>query len=274
MQGINFSRNSLMCIVLISAMQKRIKFTQKLFTLTHWALGLNDPYFGSPSKTDEKIMRLISTKVKEITLIDVGAYKGDMARVFKVAFPDQPAILIEPNKELEEQLRHLFPEEKVLMHAISSKKYISYKVNQKNPGQSSEVSKGLANTKDIEKFVECKTLTEVIENFNKSFPYIVKIDVEGFELDVLSTIKQDTFNEIYFLWVEITPEGSIRGSSQEAIRKVIPDDFDMYRIIPNGLIFIANDSSDHWSLNSNLFQNLFFARRGLLSSQKKSVVKL
>jgi FkbM family methyltransferase len=255
-------------------MQKRIELTKKVFTLTHWALGLNDPYFGSPSKTDEKIMKLISSKFNDLTLIDVGAFKGDMTRFFKVAFPKSHAILIEPNKELEDYLISSFPEDEVFTYAISPQKYISYRLNKKNPGQSGEVSKQVLNNLDLEEIVECKTLTEVINNCDSKVPYIIKIDVEGFELDVLSTISQSTFNQINFLWVEITPDGVIRGSSQDAIRNRIPLEFDMFRVISNGLILIANDSTDHWSYNSNLFQNLFFARKGLLSAQKKSVIRL
>ena len=274
MKLVGFSRNSLLCATLISIMQKRIKFTQKLFTLTHWALGLNDPYFGSPSKTDKKIMELISSKCNDLTLIDVGAFKGDMTRFFKEAFPKSHAILIEPNKELEEYLNLAFPEDKVLTDAISPQKYISYKLNQKNPGQSGEGFKQIVNSLELEEVVECKTLTEVIDSCDKQVPYIIKIDVEGFELEVLSTIKQDIFKQINFLWVEITPDGTVRGSSQDTIRNMIPPDFDMFRIIANGLILIANDATDHWSYNSNLFQNLFFARKGILFDKRKVLIRI
>ena len=117
-------------------------------------------------------------------------------------------------------------------------------------------------------------MTEVIDSCDKQVPYIIKIDVEGFELEVLSTIKQDIFKQINFLWVEITPDGTLRGSSQDTIRKMIPPDFDMFRIIANGLILIANDATDHWSYNSNLFQNLFFARKGILFDKRKVLIRI
>ena len=251
-----------------------MRLTQKLFTLTHWALGLNDPYFGSPSKTDGKIFKLISRTSKDLTFIDVGAFRGDMARLFKEAFPLSEAILIEPNKELEEHLNFEFPEDKVMAIAISPKGMISYFLDLKNPGQSGEVFEESVKTNSLYKIIQAKTLTKIMEDCKREVSFIIKVDVEGFELEVLSTIEKATFRQINFLWVEITPQGSIRGSSQEAIRRFIPDDFDMYRIISNGLIFIANDKTDHWSSNSYLFQNLFFARKGILSDKKKLLIRI
>ena len=274
MRVVDFSRNSLLCLTLISIMQKRIRLTQKLFTLTHWALGLNDPYFGSPSKTDGKIFKLISRTSKDLTFIDVGAFRGDMTRLFKEAFPLSEAILIEPNKELEEHLNFEFPEDKVMAIAISPKGMISYFLDLKNPGQSGEVFEESVKTNSLYKTIQAKTLTKIMDDCKRESSFIIKVDVEGFELEVLSTIEDTTFKQVSFLWVEITPDGALRGSSMNAIRKMIPDDFDMYRIIPNGLLKIENNGTDHWSSNSSLFQNLFFARRGLLTDSKKPLIKL
>ena len=124
------------------------------------------------------------------TVIDVGVAKGTPA--LYTHFPNAQYLLIEPLKEFENNLKEICKEydaEYILAAAGAKSDMMVIRISPKLEGSS------LLWTDGVKRTVPVITLDSVIKEKNLRGPYLLKVDVQGAELQVLdgaSTLLKDT----------------------------------------------------------------------------------
>ena len=123
-------------------------------------------------------------------ILDVGAYKGKFARLAISVFPESAIYLVEPLSEMSDKLEAFCKEHK-------KSKYFDFAVGPQSGMQSLKVFKDLAwsgfmdeeipqKEKRTPRMVEMWTIDSMIETRQIETPQLVKLDVQGFELEVLN----------------------------------------------------------------------------------------
>jgi FkbM family methyltransferase len=141
-------------------------------------------------------------------IVDVGSNDGQWISTVRSYGYFGKAICIEPLKE--NYLRLLsknYPDIEVMNIAISRRKNHVYINKASNNGESSSVLKfnsymsvAAPDIKQLKKYkVKSKTLSEVLPKSNKIF---IKIDVQGYELEVLKSIVKKDFRRILSFEIE------------------------------------------------------------------------
>ena len=143
-------------------------------------------------------------------IIDVGANKGDWARDAHEVFPDCAFTLIEPQVEMKPHLDRFCSEVKdarwLLAGAGASAGELPITVRSDDLSASSfAISEEEAKSHGFERrVVSLVTLDSICEDSTLPIPEIVKIDAEGFELEVMSGAqKLIDLTELFFLEVPI-----------------------------------------------------------------------
>ncbi len=127
------------------------------------------------------------------TVIDVGAAVGKFTLSCSHVFPDSRYLLIEPLEEnkdyLEEMIKTIPKAEYVWAVATAQPGEAILNVHSDLVGSSLYFEKE-ANIDGVPRNVSAVTLDELCENRGLTGPYLIKIDVQGAELDVLSGAKK------------------------------------------------------------------------------------
>jgi FkbM family methyltransferase len=153
-------------------------------------------------------------KGKEITVIDIGAHKGTFIDELNRYFVVKEAILVEPIAHLSKLLKEKFDGRKyaIYQNVLTSEddEEVEFCLNefeetssllQFNSGMS-ELANINTNLSRIEK-IRTRTLDSIREETRIDHANILKIDVQGSELDVL--ISADRTLEITeYIWVELS----------------------------------------------------------------------
>jgi FkbM family methyltransferase len=143
-------------------------------------------------------------------IIDVGAHKGSWSRDAHAVFPGCAYTLIEPQVEMKPDLDRFCSEVKgsrwILAGAGASEGELPITVRADDPTASSfAVSEEVARSHGYERrIVPLVTLDSICEESGLPPPEIVKIDAEGFELEVMrGASKLVGVTELFFLEVPI-----------------------------------------------------------------------
>jgi len=122
-------------------------------------------------------------------ILDVGAYKGKFSRLAKEIFPQAVIYLVEPLDEMRTYLEEF-------CRKNTKSKYFDFAVGPVSGMQSLRVFKDLAwsgfmeedipgRDKRTPRMVEMWTIDSMIQTRQMEIPDLVKIDVQGYELEVL-----------------------------------------------------------------------------------------
>lgn len=140
------------------------------------------------------------------TVIDVGVAHGTEA--LYQGFPQAKHLLIEPLKEFEPHLKKIakaYGAEYVLAAAGKEAGFISFHVH-KDLSSSSLYAEKDESANGIPRLIDVITLDEVCARKKLSGPFLIKVDVQGAELEVLQgaqSLLQDT--EVIILEVSLLP---------------------------------------------------------------------
>jgi len=120
------------------------------------------------------------------TVIDIGAYSGEWTRLCKEIFPDAHVLMVEPQSSKEAPLRQLTSELSGLSYSQSllgetSKDAVGFYENE----SASSVLESDGHQEPTST-IPMRTLSEVTRNTEFSTPDFIKLDVQGYELSVLS----------------------------------------------------------------------------------------
>lgn len=128
------------------------------------------------------------------TVIDVGAAYGQFAQQCASVFPDAHYVLIEPLEEyagsLETATRSIRTVEHVRAAAASQRGTITINVHRDLVGSSRYLEQEDSAVNGIPRTVPTVALDDVIREKKCAPPYLVKVDVQGAELDVLSGARE------------------------------------------------------------------------------------
>ncbi len=150
---------------------------------------------------------------KPKTIIDCGAYHGEWARLSRRIWPDVPVLLVEPIADNEAALQmfcRLYPDCQYKMAALWSE---PSQVLFKKQGSNSRVLRsptGDSAERDVQS-IEAMTLDGLLSGSAFENPGLVKIDVQGSEMEVLAGAEK-TLRSAEVLVVEssILPIGKAR----------------------------------------------------------------
>jgi FkbM family methyltransferase len=130
-------------------------------------------------------------------IIDCGSNIGLASKYFKYEYPECRVIGIEPEKNNFEQALLNDPNNQLLFKnaAISSSAGSGSIINNSAKSNSFRVEKNLDSSSDIN-FI---TINQIVEENKDCVPFIIKIDIEGFEHDLFSANTEwiDKFMVIY-----------------------------------------------------------------------------
>lgn len=126
------------------------------------------------------------------TVIDVGIASGTME--LYSAFPDSYFLLIEPLKEFESDLMSILKRYKgsyVLAAAGSSSGQVTFNVHKKHLGGSSLYKESMGTEADGHEIsVPMIRIDDILKDKQINGPYLIKVDVQGAELDALEGAQQ------------------------------------------------------------------------------------
>jgi FkbM family methyltransferase len=158
----------------------------------------------------KSLFRQLSHEKKEGLIFDIGANIGDRTKLFLEL--GYSVVAVEPNPELVMFLRKKFKRYvkngrlKILDKAINNEKGKIEFYIYNNHVLSTCSKEFMENTKQTGRFgkatpvktlfVESTTLDELCNKYG--IPFFIKIDVEGFEYEVLSTLKNNLISAIAF----------------------------------------------------------------------------
>ena len=125
---------------------------------------------------------------KPTHVLDVGAYEGNWTIDFLEVFADANVLMIEGQKSKANKLKEVenkFPKVKFSINLLSSEngKSVSFYENE-TASHIDMNATGIDNLSNIN-IIKTKTLDTVIAESNFLFPQLIKLDVQGHELEVL-----------------------------------------------------------------------------------------
>ena len=155
------------------------------------AKSLHLAYFDSM-----ELLESIEDKDSIKTIYDIGACIGTWSLLAKAIFPHSNVYAFEALekhiKELEQKISHVKEGIHVFHQALGKEEKIQTMYLQKNTDASSFLpisEKGLQEWSFLEETdrieLQIKTLSSIIQNNNLPLPDLIKIDVQGLELDIL-----------------------------------------------------------------------------------------
>ncbi len=123
-------------------------------------------------------------------ILDVGAHSADWARTAKKIFPDAVIYLVEPLTEMEEHLKKFtsdYPSSRYFLYGAGSKEETLYMtVSKALEGANflQEENIYLKNSK-VQREIKIITIDSLIQKKEIEIPQLVKMDIQGFELEAL-----------------------------------------------------------------------------------------
>ena len=169
-------------------------------------------------------------------ILDIGAHIGNFSREMHRIFPNSYILMIEANKNCEDDLKKVGFDYYITLLSDSNK-LIDFHINQ-NDYKSTGNSYLLKNTKYFEKFLTEKiyshTLDQVSESSNKNFD-LIKIDTQGSELDILKgglkTIKNAKCIIVESSVIKEKPYNKGAPHSDEIIEFMKDNNFSRYTVV-------------------------------------------
>lgn len=151
------------------------------------------------------------------TVLDVGAAYGTFTVECHNIFPESRYLLIEPLQEyksyLDKVIKAVPKAEYILSAAAAKRGEVNINVHPDLVGSSTYLEREGSDVNGVPRTVPAETLDNLCEDKNASGPYLVKVDVQGAELDVLSGATK-VLNETEYLILEVSLFEFFEGGPQ------------------------------------------------------------
>ncbi len=162
----------------------------------------------SGNKYEKKFHKAMLEKIQnDFIVYDVGANIGYYTNIFSEYVPDGMVIAFEPSKQnftkLLENTKYLKNCQSYNIALGSTNGFVEYSQGSDEIGATTQVSL-IKESFNLENQVPIYTLDTFFENNSLPSPNAIKIDVEGFELEVVSGMKNLlSRNEIKYVFIEV-----------------------------------------------------------------------
>ena len=151
------------------------------------------------------------------TVLDVGAAYGTFTLKCHNIFPKSRYLLIEPLQEyksyLEEVIKAVPKAEYILSAATAKRGDVNINVHPDLVGSSTYLEREDSDVNGVPRTVPGETLDNLCEDRKASGPYLIKVDVQGAELDVLLGAKK-VLNETEYIILEVSLFEFFEGGPQ------------------------------------------------------------
>ncbi len=152
------------------------------------------------------------------TVIDVGAAFGWFAEECHSVFPDAKYMLVEPLEEYKPYLDAVIKDqaenaEYILAAAANETSEITINVHPDLVGSSLYYEGEVSNVNGVPRIVPCITLDSLVKDNKLKPPFLLKIDTQGAELDVLSGYEEH-LQETEFILLEVSLFKFFEGGPQ------------------------------------------------------------
>jgi len=177
------------------------------------------PAAGCPRNSVADILRQVgSLGFSPATVIDVGAAFGSFAAECYGVFPRAQYVLVEPLGEYEPHLdvflkAHASQAELIRAAAAARPGEMTIHVHPDLVGSSLYLEEEVANVNGVPRTVRTVTLDSLVEDLKLKPPFLLKIDVQGAELDVLSGFEKH-LQETEFVLLEVSLFKFFEGGPQ------------------------------------------------------------
>jgi len=150
-----------------------------------WKRYVKAELFDVPD-TESSLRRIKRLGFNPATAIDVGAYVGDWTRSFKQVFPNSRVLMIEPQPskaavliKVAKELCNVEP--RLALLGARAEPTVAFHESETASSVLEESANKLATTT----YLEMTTLDAITEGTNFAEPSFIKLDVQGYELEVL-----------------------------------------------------------------------------------------
>lgn len=191
--------------------------------------------------------------------VDVGAYRGEWAKLFASEFPNADILCVEPQSSCQPFLGELQKRNgrvRVLQALVGARDQVNVPFHETGTGSSVLESTDASGTKPMYR------LDTLIGNGTCRPPEFLKLDVQGLELAVLDGW-QTTFDKCHVVQMEVSLLPLIAGGplAKDVIARMDQLGFDLYEI--NEFIRSPSDGG-LWQLD------VLFVRRGLDITEQRT----
>ena len=155
------------------------------------------------------------------TVFDIGSNKGQFILLIEKLFTiDKDIYSFEPIKEIFEKQKKFFSNKKNIsffnfaLGEKSSKKnlYITKRRDSSSFLKINSIIKNIDHSVEEKREIEIKSLDEIMKNRNLIKPILAKIDVQGYELEVLKG-STNTLKEIKYIIIEVSEDKIYTGQA-------------------------------------------------------------
>ena len=230
-------------------------------------LGINIDH-GIETGGEDRLLRRLFEKTKGMACFDVGGNVGD----YTVALLEKGAsrvAVFEPAREPFGRLRARFfnePRVSAFQMALGEKEGVVdfYEAVKESDSVLATRDASIA-PESMDRFVKHSVQITTVDAISRELgwlPQFIKIDVEGFELEVLSGARDlIASGELVYVQFEFGPHHLKRRQNINDFMAVLSD-FDFYRLATHSLRPLADGS--HYLHNIYAYSNIICVRRGIV----------
>jgi len=198
-----------------------MRFIKKVISLCRSMLWFKGMFHGIAATVElEKLLKDI--RIPE-TIIDVGSNKGQFILLIEKLFPNKKIYSFEPITEILNKQKKFFKYKKniffynlALGSSIKSEDF--FITNRMDSSSFLKIAKLENNSKDYlikeKRSIQISTLDDILNNENITGPILLKMDVQGYELEVLKG-SSNMLSKIDYLLLEVSKNEMYQNQPRE-----------------------------------------------------------
>jgi FkbM family methyltransferase len=222
------------------------KFNKGLFYISSRGLGIRN-YTSSKASGEQYVCNNYIANIAAPLVFDIGANKGDWSKCVIKNNPNSIIHLFEPSTANSKYLNNLQGNVTINYVALGSNSGTMLlhdyedNIGSEHASLLDGVINGLHKKSSIGQKIDVITLDEYCLKNKISFIDFIKIDTEGYEYQVLLGATE-TLKKVKFLQFEFNEMNTIGRVFFRDFFEMLSSEFDIYRMLPAGLIHIENYS--------------------------------